>query len=1007
MLKLVNIKKDYVTGDSTVQALKGIDVEFRENEFVSILGHSGCGKTTLLNIVGGLDKYTSGDLIIKGRSTKEYKDSDWDTYRNHCIGFVFQSYNLIPHQTVLSNVELALTLSGVSSEERKTRAKEALEKVGLGDQLNKKPNQLSGGQMQRVAIARALVNNPEILLADEPTGALDSDTSVQIMDLLCEIAQDRLVIMVTHNPELAEQYSTRIVKLKDGLIVSDSNPYSSEEDEQTTEPEKPSKKNKKEMKKKSMSMATALSLSFNNLLTKKMRTMLTSFAGSIGIIGIALILSLQNGVQLYIESVQREALAGYPLTIEAQAMDMSAMETMFGSSGGEYVVNHALDKVYSNSAMSSMTQAMTAGVRNNDLTKLKAYLDEHKEELKPYISDIKYKYTAPMNIYSTTLNEDGSPNKVNPSPLVDMAESFLGIGDSSSPISSLTSGISYDSVTSYYNMWTELLDNDALLDSQYECIAGTWPKNYNEVVLVVDKNNEITDLALQALGLSDPNEMMTVFNSMMAGEEYIPESKEFSYEEILNLTFRLVLTPDYYEQAEDGTWVDVREDNDKVINLINEGEEIKVVGILRPKDGSIATMTGGSVGYLHSLTEHLLVATADKQIVKDQMADTETDVFTGLPFVKEETDDKSGKTTDTDVFVKPEVSEIGTDVTSIKTSFVSMTKEEIINTIKANTTGSEQALYLETVELMLKDKLTISEKKQLGNDFKQILSMYSAEDKANMSNALGYGNIDISKVDTNMMVSFLANMKTSEKLAMLETMVTGTFSDSPANPEDPSETTEPEEEPEPEPEPLAKNYEDALELLGYSNPATPLSVNIYPVDFEAKDYITGFLKNYNNTREDDNDKIIYVDYIGMILSSVTKIIDIVSYVLIAFVAISLVVSSIMIGIITYISVLERTKEIGILRAIGASKKDISRVFNAETLIVGFVSGALGIGITLLLIIPINILLNHLTSLGAAAQLPIYGGVGLVIISMVLTLIAGIIPSRIASKKDPVIALRTE
>ena len=1036
MLKLTEIKKTYVTGDTKVEALRGVSIEFRESEFVSILGHSGCGKTTLLNVIGGLDRYDEGDLEIKGVSTKKYKDSDWDTYRNHSIGFVFQSYNLIPHQTVLSNVELALTLSGVSKTERRRRAKEVLEKVGLGDQLNKKPNQMSGGQMQRVAIARALVNDPQIVLADEPTGALDSETSVQIMDLLKEIASDRLVVMVTHNPDIAEQYSTRIVRLVDGQIVSDSDPYDSSAETVKAADEQAEKKAKTDKGgKTSMSFLTALSLSLNNLFTKKMRTALTSFAGSIGIIGIALILALSNGVEIYIQTVQREALSSYPMTIESTGMDMNdALSSFTGgkNKNGESLIQHDLDKVYSNTAMAEMTKIFTAGLKENNLTALKKFLESESSGIAQYVSDIQYTYSSPMNIYSA--DTENGPNIVNPSPMISMMQNMFGISGDESPIlSNITSSASYESMLSYYDMWKEMIDNEELLHSQYDLLAGKWPQNYDEVVLVVDPNNEVTELTLQALGVSDPSAMIDMYMAMQNGEAYEPESVALEYDEVLNLRFRIVLAPDYYAwDEEEQAYVDKSEDADYVTNLINNGTEIKIVGILRPAEGSVSTMTGGSIGYLSTLPEHVIEQTRQCELVKKQLENPETDVFTGLPFPEEEKaeeepakaddkkaeDKKEGGTTaaakeetaakakQTDVFETPKVTPLANaGELAPQAMFTAMSENEIYAYIDENFKGEEHDLMYEIVGLMMKNTLSSSERKTLIADLDKLLAGQEIPGYGTITGEQAYG--------------YLRMMSKQQKLSMLEQIIKSgyvpTGEDAPEEDEKAEETPEeaepkPEPEPEPEPEPLAKSYKEALSMLGVADIETPLAINIYPTDFEAKDEITKIIEEYNKKAEAegrDKDVIVYTDYIGLILSSVTKIVKIVSYVLICFVAISLFVSSIMIGIITYISVLERTKEIGILRSIGASKHDISMVFNAESVTIGFVSGVLGIGITILCIIPINLLLKYLTTLGAAANLPVMGAVILIIISVFLSFIAGLIPSKMAARKDPVEALRTE
>lgn len=1011
MLKLKNIVKEYPTGDSKVVALKGVSIEFRKSEFVSILGHSGCGKTTLLNIIGGLDQYTTGDLIIEGKSTKDFKDSDWDTYRNHSVGFVFQNYNLIPHQSVLSNVELALTLSGVSREERRERAKVALEKVGLGDQIGKKPNQMSGGQMQRVAIARALVNNPEILLADEPTGALDSETSVQIMDLLKEISKDRLVIMVTHNPELAERYSTRIIRLVDGKIVSDSDPYDSGKEQKAKE---------KGKKKPSMSFFTALSLSMNNLLTKKVRTFLTSFAGSIGIIGIALILSLSNGFQAYIDAIQQETLTSYPISVDSATMDMTSMaNSMTGITPGE--VDHGLDKVYSNTMAADMMESFTSEIWSNDLVKFKEFLDNN-DEIGQYVSSIQYSYGGTMNIYSADTS-DGA-NQVYPSPLISMMESMMG--------SMNFGGLSIDSSTmssyeKYYNSWQELINNKELLTTQYDVVEGAFPEKYNEVVLIVDKNNEISDLAIQGLGIMSSKEMMNTYMSMMSGGEYTGERHEIEYSDIIGKTFKIVLEPNFYSyNSETGAYDDMHGDEEYTKKLVDDGEEIKIVGIIRPKDDSLMVTTIGAIGYTSALTEHIVSATNECEIVKKQKADPTVDVFTGIPFKTEETSStETPAATETAAFTPPTVTSLAFTGETPKTSFTAnsfdfskmepVTEEEIYAAIDKNYSGEEAKKYKRTVELMLKSTLTLDERRELIGYLDEMLEGQEIE---------GMG-----KVTGQQAYSFLQMMDKETKLKMLNAIMNGQMgnvtppsgdgsnttkpstdkpSQQPSNPSQP--TVEPEPEPEPDPEPLAKSYEDALELLGAGDLSTPTSINIYPLDFESKDKISEIIDKYNeDMKANGNEKsaIKYTDYIGLLLSSVTKIVNIISYVLISFVAISLVVSSIMIGIITYISVLERTKEIGILRAIGASKRDISRVFNAETLIVGFVSGALGIGITVLLNIPINMIIEHLTGIAHVSQLPFNGAIILVAISMALTLIAGLIPSKIASRKDPVVALRTE
>ena len=868
MLKLQNIKKDYITGDTAVHALKGVSIEFRKSEFVSILGHSGCGKTTLLNIIGGLDRYTDGDLFINGKSTKTYKDRDWDNYRNHSVGFIFQSYNLIPHQTVLSNVELALTLSGVSKQERRKRAEDALKKVGLGDQLGKKPNQMSGGQMQRVAIARALVNDPEILLADEPTGALDSETSVQIMELLKEISKDRLVIMVTHNPELAKQYSTRIVRLLDGNITDDSDTYGGEET---------AKAEKAEGKRPSMSFLTALSLSLNNLMTKKARTFLTSFAGSIGIIGIALILSLSNGVNAYIQKVEEDTLSSYPITIEQAGMDVSRLvKDLMGKN--EAPEDREKDKIYSNNIMTEMMTTMVNGISENNLELLKAHI-EKTPEFESNTSEIEYKYSTVMNIY------DEKGNRVNPNTV------FTTVFGESAAQSQQYSGMSSFSNT---EVWTRLFDNSEFLEKQYDVIAGRMPEKYNEIVLAVDKNNQISDYTLYSLGLKDVKELEEMMKKAQNGEKIEPtEEVTYSYDDILNLKFKLLCNTDYFEKSENGIWVNKTDDELFVQSqLAKLSENITVVGIIRPAEGSVANDTAGFVGYKSELMEHLINKVNDSEIVKAQKASPDTDVLSGLPFETNE----------------------------------NMTYEELMAYIAA-LPENERAEYAAYTEQMTAAGMT--------NE--QIAERFNSAIKAKNSSA---------------------------------------------------------------------TYEGNLSLMGVSDLKRPSVINIYPKDFEAKETVAELIDDYNSAAA-ENEKITYTDYIGLMLSSVTTIINAISYILIAFVSISLIVSSIMIGIITYISVLERTKEIGILRAMGASKRDVSRVFNAETLIVGFSAGVIGILITLLLLIPINAIIGAITDISGLAVLPVAGAAALIIISMLLTLIAGLFPSKIAAKKDPVTALRSE
>lgn len=852
MLELKKITKVYEVADSKQKALNKIDIKFRQNEFVSILGPSGSGKTTLLNIIGGLDSYTSGDLIINGISTKEYSDRDWDTYRNHRIGFVFQSYNLIPHQTALQNVELALTLSGIGKEERRKKSIAVLKKVGLEKQMYKRPNQMSGGQMQRIAIARALVNDPDILLADEPTGALDSETSLQIMDLLSEIAKDRLVIMVTHNPELAVNYSTRIVKLLDGEITDDSNPFNGEEE--ITEP----KNKKKKTSKTSMNFKTAFSLSLNNLMTKKGRTFLTAFAGSIGIIGIALILSLSNGIQEYINKTEEETLSSYPLTISKESVDMSAM--LESLAGNQEVEEYNDDKIYSVNIMGDIFTSMTSEITKNNTKDFKEYLESDKTDIKDYVSDIQYTYNITMNLYKNDLDKI---TKVNPTTVFD------SIGMNTSGISS-----AYNSYLSNYNVFYEMLNNQELLEQQYDLVDGRWPTKYNEVVLTVDKNNRISDYTLYSLGILDQEELKEQFNNMTTGKEVNFEKTSYTTDELLNLSFKLVLNTDYYKK-DYGIWVNMSNNEKYMQNLIEEAEEIKIVGIIKPNEEAVAGGSSyGMVGYTSELTEHLINKINEAEITKEQLANPEINVFTG-------------------------------------TEFSTQTKFDINNLSK------EQLAYIQSLS-------------------QEELAAY--------------------------MQSYSEN--------------------------------------------ATSTYEENLSLLGIVNLEEPDGIKIYPKDFDSKENITSIIDKYNEDKAEE-EQITYSDIVGLMMSSVSTIVNTISSVLIAFVAISLIVSSIMIAIITYISVIERTKEIGILRAIGASKKDISRVFNAETLIEGLSAGILGIVVTIILNIPINIIIKNVVNISNISQLPVIGAIILIIISVLLTVIAGFIPAKIASKKDPVEALRTE
>ena len=847
MLQLKNIKKNYESGEEIVKALKGINIEFRESEFVAILGPSGCGKTTLLNIIGGLDHYTSGDLIIDGISTKKYKDRDWDTYRNHRIGFVFQNYNLITHQSVLSNVELALTLSGVDKKTRRKKAIEVLEKVGLKDQMHKKPNQMSGGQMQRVAIARALVNDPDILLADEPTGALDTKTSIQIMEILKEISKDRLIIMVTHNPDLASKYATRTINLLDGEITSDSRAYNSK---------KEIKEKKETGKKTSMSFMTAMNLSLNNLMTKKGRTILTAFAGSIGIIGIALILAISNGVQEYINNVEEETLTSYPLTVQEETVEIADfISSMQPSSDTE---EHEEGKIYSNDVMSEMMATASASVESNNLEAFKSYIESDDTNIKDYTSAISYSYNLNLQIYK---DDNEEIIQVNPNTVLD--ELGMSMNEMQSAFMST-------------DVFSEMFDSQEMNEQMYDLVAGSWPDEYNEVVLVVDENNEISDFTLYALGLKDQSELSEMYQNIMNGTPFEVEQTSYDMDDLVGMKFKFVLNSDYYE-LENGIWVDKRNNDDYMKELLDNAEEIVITGIIRPNEESIIASTAGGVMYLKDLKEYVINKINESEIAQTQLENPDINIFTGQEFSDEEFD--------------------------------------------ISTLTPEQMAYLQS----------------------------------------------------------LSPTEMAEVIATYE-------------------------------EQAGATYEDVLNQIGVIDLDKPTAINIYPKDFDSKDEIVNIINNYNDEQRDnghDENVINYTDIVGVMMSGVSTIVDVISYVLMAFVSISLIVSSIMIGIITYISVLERTKEIGILRAIGASKKDISRVFNAETFIEGLTAGVMGILITLLLTIPINIIIKNLSGISNIAVLPVGGAIILVIISVLLTTIAGLIPSRMASKKDPVEALRID
>ncbi len=912
MLILKNIVKDYVTGDTTVRALDNVSINFRENEFVSILGPSGCGKTTLLNLIGGLDRYTSGDLIINGKSTKTFTDENWDTYRNHSIGFVFQSYNLIPHQTVLANVELALTLSGVSKAERRERAIKALEQVGLSEQLHKRPNQMSGGQMQRVAIARALINDPDILLADEPTGALDSETSVQIMEILKEISKDKLIIMVTHNPDLANEYSNRIIRCIDGRVVDDTNPFEPVDMDYVKETVK-SEEEKKKGKKPSMSFKTAFGLSLRNLGTKKGRTILTAFAGSIGIIGIALVLALSTGIQNYVDKMQHDTLLAFPISIEKESMDVNSLtNTIMGLNPMGYERDHELDAIYVNGVFSEMIHSFIAQSNSNNIETFCKYIEDNQAAFDEVCNDVQYKYATPLNIYKA--DTKGKVIQVNPSTMLDslgagsmmeMMEGFMGAG---------------------LNMWKELVGSNEVVAEQYDIVYGRLPESFNEIVVVVDGNNEINETMLYALGLIDQAEFQTNLMSSLSGNQKENDVKEtYSFEEICNMKYKLVLSSSYMvKNNKTGLWEDKRSNVSFVRQLVNEGLELTIVGIVRPGEDNVLSVGTGGIGYTPELMEYVLDETAKSEVVKQQLSNPKKDVLTGLEFVDLTVNDF--------------------DLADIDLNKIDMA-------------------YLDIAPFMsMAGNIDLSQV-----DITDLSSLFSFGDMTDMQKKLMEGYLNDEQV-------------IALKQAYIDTMN------------------------------AQCSYDRTMELLGYQAKESPTSIYFYLKSFEAKEKFNEMIAYYNEQVTADGHpelEIATTDAIGALLSSVTKIINIVTYVLVVFVAISLVVSSIMIGIITYISVLERTKEIGILRSIGASKGDVSRVFNAETITIGLSAGIIGILSTLILEIPINILLEHLTHSGAKAVLPFSAAIILICISVILTFIAGLVPSSLAAKKDPVEALRTE
>ena len=1061
MLELKGITKNYAIGDGSVTpALRSVDVRFRKSEFVSILGPSGCGKTTLLNIVGGLDQYTSGDLIINGVSTKQYGDSDWDSYRNHSIGFVFQSYNLIPHQTVLANVELALTLSGVSKTERRERAIRALEQVGLGDQIKKKPGQMSGGQMQRVAIARALVNDPDILLADEPTGALDTVTSVQIMEILKEISKDKLIIMVTHNPELAETYSSRIIRLSDGVITADSNPFTEEEykkafmqengeaaETKRVHEKKRRKKAKRQTEKTSMSFLTALSLSLNNLMTKKARTALTSFAGSIGIIGIALILSLSNGIQLYINQVQEDTLSTYPLTISAEEQDYSALLSAMTNVSEDANREVVEGTIYVDDSMGSMLAAMSSKVSNN-LEKFMAHLEANRTDLSEYLLDIGYSYNFDMQIYSG----DGE-TRINPTTLFDhLGSDFAGI----------SSMLNMSGMKSSFNVFSEMINNRELIETQYDLIGGTWAEDYNEVMLVVNKNNTVTNLVLYILGIEDQEEAAEVIKQIMENGSYEINDKTFSYEDFLGMEFYIVPGSSFYEPTdrtftvngqEYSIYADLREDKgfDEASFAVEHGVKIKISGILRPSDRAVASSISGAIAYNHSLTEYIVDLVNASEIVDLQKSLPTHDFLTGLEFDNDQYKNLSvsDKAAAFDAYLREELLPTKEDeIDDLKEKIIlalltAMSEEEenaFISDKVAQMSLADKAAYVasrysttlyDTHPELYKGVTLMILRTQLGAQYDSMASMLegmSPEQLKQMmdQNAGSAGGGMSAEEMQQMLVAILASFEEGTLNEYVATIYRDEMQGSLVEELKKEYTKEQlialfdaryakmsEEEKATLydrylPDRVSKNtYKDVLYLLGSVSKTVPSAINLYAKDFASKDSIVAFIDAYNDS-VDEADQIKYTDYVGLMMSSVTTIINVISYVLIAFVSISLVVSSIMIGIITYISVLERTKEIGILRAIGASKKNISSVFNAETLIVGFASGVIGIVTTILLCIPINWIIRWASGIpNIGAELPWVGAVVLILISMGLTAIAGLIPSRLAAKKDPVVALRSE
>ncbi len=995
MLSLKNITKDYQAGTTKVHALKNVSLDFRKSEFVSILGPSGCGKTTMLNIIGGLDQYTSGDLVINGRSTKDFKDRDWDGYRNHPVGFVFQSYNLIPHQSVLQNVELALSLSGVSKRERRQRAKVALERVGLGDQLKKRPSEMSGGQMQRVAIARAIVNDPDIILADEPTGALDSETSVQVMEILKEISEDRLVIMVTHNPELAEKYSTRIVRMLDGEIKSDSAPLAAEE----ILPVLPQKKKKRE-KKPSMSFATSFGLSLKNLFTKKGRTLLTSFAGSIGIIGIALIFAVSNGATAFINAVQEDTLASYPLTIQATNVDLTTLMETFMGVAEEGEDKHPMDKVYSQSVLFKMINAMNnLETTDNDLKSFKAYIEKElmnsESEFYGALSGVQYTYDLDLLVYTKDVDDNIIRSDTQEMLSRAMRENFgmsemsqMGEMTQNSTMASLSPG------NSGIRLWCEMLSGkdgsliSPVLENQYDLIYGSWPNQANEVILVVDENNELDDLTLYALGLKSEEEVNAIFDAVTNKEELDTKQKSWSYKEICGKEFRIIFNSDCYVLDENtGLYHDLRETESGLRYLFNNGYDLKVTGIIRPSENATSHMLSGSIAYTTALTEYVVEKAEGSEAIKAQKKDATTDIFTGLPF-KETT----GKLTDAEK------------------------KTEFVNYINNLDEKGKAAAYVEIMSIPSEEQLSAAVEQAMAGKTREDMETVMVQvliEQMGMEEAQVRSYIaDLSDEELTDMYQQLVEEQVKMQIAQqVKAQLGGMSSPQLALALDMAMQTYTDEQCALYYDEVLEfsdsTYEDNLKLLGLIDLEDPATINLYASSFENKDVIEQVISDYNESVEELY-RIKYTDFVGIMMSSVTTIINAITYVLIAFVAISLVVSSIMIGVITLISVQERTKEIGILRAIGASKRNVSGMFNAETVIIGFASGMIGILLTYLLCIPIDYIIQTVTGIPSlATKLPIEIAVVLVIISMLLTLLAGIIPSRSAAKKDPVVALRTE